>query len=385
MQGRDALEILDEAPLTQFAERLVDHVREVAGTSTALYVADIDGRCLRRVAGDGGLPEELETMQLVGPEIPASRAGDLERAVQGAGKVAAILPLWLRGRAVGLLAFGQPPSGDVERLATHAAAAVELADRYTDVFARARRQVECSAAAELQQELLPPRIGRFEGAEVAGSIVPAYDIGGDWIDHSVMAGGGWLGVADAVGKGPQAAAIGALALGAYRAARRGDSCTLAHAAGHIHRALGGLEIQEIFVSAVLASWDGPSSTLTWLRCGHPPPMVWHRERGLRALDGGDGPLLGLERLDPPRQSASRTIAADEIVIMVSDGILEHSAPGSEPFGEAGLGRALDAMREPSATAALTAVLDAVRDVHSGGTRDDASILVLAPTGERVPG
>ena len=52
---------------------------------------------------------------------------------------------------------------------------------------------------------------------MAGSILPAYDVGGDWIDHCAMADGGWLGVADAVGKGPQASAISAIALGAYRA------------------------------------------------------------------------------------------------------------------------------------------------------------------------
>jgi serine phosphatase RsbU (regulator of sigma subunit) len=60
---------------------------------------------------------------------------------------------------------------------------------------------------------------------VAGSILPAYDVGGDWIDHCAMGDGGWLGVADAVGKGPQASAIGAIALGAYRADARAAAAT----------------------------------------------------------------------------------------------------------------------------------------------------------------
>ena len=82
---------------------------------------------------------------------------------------------------------------------------------------------------------MPPRIARLEGADVACSILPAYDVGGDWIDHCAMADGGWLGVADAVGKGPQASAIGAIALGAYRATRRGGG-DLADAAASIHDA-----------------------------------------------------------------------------------------------------------------------------------------------------
>jgi serine phosphatase RsbU (regulator of sigma subunit) len=378
---RDPVDLLEEPLLTRLGDRLVEEARAVGGAPAALYVVDLDGRFLCRVAGDDGLPAELRTVQLVGPEISVAQARVLEREIPASGEAAAIVPLWLRGRALGVLAFAEPPTGDLRLLATHGAAALELAERYTDVFAQARRRQECSAAAELQQLLMPPRIARFEGAEVAGSILPAYDIGGDWIDHCAMPGGGWLGVADAVGKGPQASALGALALGAYRAARRGR-CTLAHGARHIHNAIRAVEIEDVFISAVLAMWDAEASTLTWLRCGHPPPMVWHRERGLRALEGGDGPVLGLSRVDPPREPGRATIAQDELVVLVTDGILERAASMTEHFGAAGLSRALNAMEEPSPTAAVTAVLEAVRDVDEVPLRDDASILVLGPDGSQ---
>jgi serine phosphatase RsbU (regulator of sigma subunit) len=369
----DPLELLEEPLATRVAQRLVAEAQAVAGAPAALYVADLDGRWLRRVAGDTALPGELETVQLVGPEIPAPQAAALGPALPGAS----VLPLTLRGRALSVLVFSAPPSGDLDTLAARGAAALELAERYTDMLASARRHRTCSAAAELQQDLLPPRIARLEGAEVAGSIIPAYDVGGDWIDHCAMGDGGWLGVADAVGKGPQASAIGAIALGAYRATRR-DGGDLAAAAAHIHEAISALEVNEIFMSAVLGSWDGPSSSLQWLRCGHPPPMVWHAQRGLRVLEGGDGPVLGLERLEPPREPGHATIAADELVVLVSDGVLERTAPGAEPFGEDGLSRALEAMAAPSATAAVSAVLEAVGAIDDGPLRDDASVLVLAP-------
>jgi serine phosphatase RsbU (regulator of sigma subunit) len=184
-------------------------------------------------------------------------------------------------------------------------------------------------------------------------------------------------VADAVGKGPQAAAISAIALGAYRATRRGGG-DLAAAAASIHEALCALEVPDIFMSAVLASWDGPSSSLTWLRCGHPAPSVWHADRGLRELEGGDGPVLGLERLDPPSETACATIAPDEVVVLVSDGVLERTAPGGEPFGEEGLSRALRAMGAPSAVGATASILEAVATTYDGPLRDDASVVALAP-------
>jgi serine phosphatase RsbU (regulator of sigma subunit) len=370
----DPLELLDEPTLARVAERIVDEAQAIAGAPVALYVGDLDGRSLRRVTGDDGLPDQLESTQLIGPEIPASHAAALALALpQGA----TVLPLTLRGRALSVLVFSEAPAGDVEALVARGAAALELAERYTDLLASARRHRACSAAAELQQDLMPPRIARLEGAEVACSILPAYDVGGDWIDHCAMAGGGWLGVADAVGKGAQASAISAIALGAYRATRRGGG-DLADAAESIHTALLALEVPDIFMTAVLASWDGPSSTLTWLRCGHPAPMVWHAERGLRELEGGDGPVLGLERLDPPTEAASATIATDELVILVSDGVLERTAPGGEPFGEDGLRLALAGMHAPSAIAAASAVLQGVATTYDGPLRDDASVVVLAP-------
>jgi serine phosphatase RsbU (regulator of sigma subunit) len=370
----DPLDLLEERQLAGVAERLVAEARAAAGVPAALYVADLDGRSLRRVTGDGGLPDVLETAQLVGPEIPATQAAAM---VRGLPDGAAVVPLTLRGRALSVLVFSAAPSGDVEALARRGAAALELAERYTDVLASARRHRACSAAAELQQDLMPPRITRLVGAEVAGSILPAYDVGGDWIDHCATPDGGWLGVADAVGKGPQASAIGAIALGAYRATRRGGG-DLAEAAAAIHDALCGLDVPDIFMSAILATWNGRSSSLVWLRCGHPPPFVWHAQRGLRELEGGDGPVLGLDRLDPPAETASAAIAPDELVVLVSDGVLERTAPGGEAFGEGGLRRALEALDDASATAAAAAVLQAVAATYDGPLRDDASVVVLAP-------
>jgi serine phosphatase RsbU (regulator of sigma subunit) len=370
----DPLALLEEPTLSRVAERLVAEAQATAGAPAALYVGDLDGRSLRRVTGDRALPEQLQSKQLIGPEIPVGQGATVPAPALPQGATA--LPLALRGRALSVLVFSAPPAGDLEALVARGAAALEWAERYTDVLAAARRHRACSAAAELQQDLMPPRIARLEGAEVACSILPAYDVGGDWIDHCAMADGGWLAVADAVGKGPQASAIGAIALGAYRATRRGGG-DLPDAAARIHHALLSLEVPDIFMSAILASWDGPTSTLTWLRCGHPAPAVWHAERGLRELEGGDGPVLGLDRLAPPAETASTTIAPDELVVLVSDGVLERTAPDGQRFGADGLCRALREMAAPSAIAAASAILGAVATTSDGPLRDDASVVVLA--------
>jgi len=117
--GRDPLGLLEDPLVALIADRIVAEARTVAGVPAALYVVDLDGRSLHRVAGDDGLPAELESVQLVGPEIPAEQATALARSMPAVSA----LPLMLRGRALSVLAFAAPPQGDLDALAAQSASA----------------------------------------------------------------------------------------------------------------------------------------------------------------------------------------------------------------------------------------------------------------------
>ena len=74
-------------------------------------------------------------------------------------------PLWLRGRVTALLLCLGSPIGALRDIAKQGAAALELANRYTDHIELVRRHKPTSPAAEIQQNLLPPRIARIAGAQ----------------------------------------------------------------------------------------------------------------------------------------------------------------------------------------------------------------------------
>ncbi len=369
--GPDPVELLNAPRVSGLAERLVSEAHQIAGVAGALYVVDLDGRMLRRVAGGTSFPLEIDTAQLPGPELPES-GSTLDGGLH-------VVPLCLRGRAVASMVFDEAPTGDLGLFAPHAAAALELAERYTDVFARARRREPTTAAAELQQELMPPRIVPVESAELAGSVIPAYDVGGDWLDMCATPDGAWLGVADAVGKGAQASAIGAIGLAAYRAARRSGE-DLATAAAAIHETIGSLGLEAIFVSAVLAEWHGNEGTLRWLRCGGPTPYVWSDADGLRSLPGGDGAVLGLPGIEPPTDLAEYRLRPGDRVVLVSDGVLERIGSTDEQFGEDGLRAALANAPNGGAPELTASVLDAVHFAGDQPLRDDATVLVVSPVG-----
>ena len=111
-------------------------------------------------------------------------------------------PLWLRGRVLGLLLCVGMPLTELEDIARQGAAALELANDYTDLIESTRRRKPTTAAAEVQHHLLPPRIARITGAQLAGGLLPTYEVGGDWFDFVENRDGAWLAIADAAGSGP---------------------------------------------------------------------------------------------------------------------------------------------------------------------------------------
>ncbi|HWT24706.1 MAG TPA: TetR family transcriptional regulator, partial [Solirubrobacteraceae bacterium] len=220
--GRDrplALEVtrvLDEVPPHLVADQLVAEARRAAGVAVALYVVDIDGSHLLRLAGSDEFPERLDAPPALGPEIvpeglPAFYARLRERLP---GCVAE--PLWLRGRVTGLLLCIGTPVSSLEDIARQGAAAIELANDYTDAIEAARRRKPTTPAAEIQQNLFPPRVARIAGGQLAGALLPSYEVGGDWFDFVENRDGAWLAIADAADTGPTAAGLGAAALGALR-------------------------------------------------------------------------------------------------------------------------------------------------------------------------
>src|SRR5579875_3795769 len=61
--------VLDEVPPHLAPEQLVAEARRAAGTAVALYVVDIDGSHLLRLAGTEEFPDRIDSPPALGPEI----------------------------------------------------------------------------------------------------------------------------------------------------------------------------------------------------------------------------------------------------------------------------------------------------------------------------
>jgi serine phosphatase RsbU (regulator of sigma subunit) len=380
--GRDqplALEVtrvLDEVPPHLVADQLVAEARRAAGVAVALYVVDIDGSHLLRLAGTEEFPDRLDAPPALGPEIvPEGLPGFYARLRERLpGCVAE--PLWLRGRVTGLLLCIGTPVSSLADIAKQGAAALELANDYTDTIEAARRHKPTTPAAEIQQNLFPPRIARIAGAQLAGALLPTYEVGGDWFDFVENRDGAWLAIADAADTGPTAAGLGAAALGALRAARRSGS-DLQDALSLMDNTVRRLGNPDFYVTAIVARWRAPTAVLTWVNCGHPPPYIVDNDGTLHRLDSPPHPALGTGDLEPTFRATERRLHPGERLILLTDGITERHTTDGGKFGIDGLREALERTENPTAAATAMAIQQTVTDCWTEPLQDDATVVVLA--------
>jgi serine phosphatase RsbU (regulator of sigma subunit) len=380
--GRDrpmALEVtrvLDEVPPHLVPDQLVAEARRAAGVAVALYVVDIDGSHLLRLAGTQEFPDRIEDPPALGPEIVPEGLPEFYQRLQQQLPGCVAEPLWLRGRVLGLLLCIGHPIGSLTDIAKQGAAALELANDYTDFIEAARRHKPTTPAAEIQQNLFPPRIARIAGAQLAGVLLPSYDVGGDWFDFVENRDGAWLAIADAAGKGPTAAGLGAAALGALRAARRAGS-ELEQALSLMHETVRRLENQDFYVTALVARWHAATAKLTWVNCGHPPAYLIDTEGNLNELQSPDHPALGTGTQGPSFTPTERRLNPGERLILHTDGLTARHIEGGGTFGLDGLKRALENTVNPTAACTAMAIQQALTDCWREPLEDDATVVVMA--------
>jgi serine phosphatase RsbU (regulator of sigma subunit) len=373
-------DVLNKVPPHQLAEQVVAEAQRIDGiTSAAVYLVDLDGASMQRMAGPATFPARIPVPLSVGPEIPREGIAPLRALVEERLPASIVAPLFLRGRAIGvLLALGRPDDA-LRDLALEAAAAIELSDDYTDVIEQTRRVRPTTPAAEIQQNLLPPRIVRITGASLAGNVLPGYDIGGDWFDYAENADCAWVGIADAEGAGPRAAGLASVLLGAFRAARlRGHDP--AEAVRLMHEVLEEVTPERSTATATIGCWNAPSATFCWVTCGEVAPMLIHEDGRLEILDEGMVPRLGDPDMPERAPVQQRRLEVGQRLLLLSDGILGRPTTDGGTLGIDGVHQAALKAHSTTAAGTLRAIEDVVRESVVDALEDDATLVVFVPTG-----
>jgi serine phosphatase RsbU (regulator of sigma subunit)/PAS domain-containing protein len=295
---------------------------------------------------------------------------------------AAIVPLTVRGRQLGVLTLSTTTSGRVlgaeqltvlEELGRRAAAAIDSAQQYRQRSAIART---------LQNSLLPPLLPEIPGLEAAAVYRPAgdgTDVGGDFYDLFTVADDEWIAViGDVCGKGAEAAAVTALARYTIRTAavrRRSPAAILRW----LNDAMLRQDSDGRFctIACVHIDTSRPRIRLS-AACGGHPPALLRRADGTVADLGGAGTLLGLVP-DLELEDDQAEIGRGDTLLLYTDGVTEARAPQHTLEPEE-LHAVVARLPDGSAQAQADALVAAALGPDPGPPRDDIAVLALRARG-----
>jgi hypothetical protein len=241
---------------------------------------------------------------------------------------------------------------------------------------------ERTIAQTLQRSLRPGGLPEVPGLMAAVRFRPAgegVELGGDFYDLYEAGGGAWAAlIGDVQGKGPDAAAVTALARHTLRAGaryERSPSGVLAL----LHKALREQRTDGRFCTVAQAHIRlGAGRMQVDLACGgHPLPLVIHPD-GLVEPVGRLGTLLGTD-IEPQLHDVTVELAAGDVLLLYTDGVTEVRRRRREVFGLAELSEVLSGCAGLPPDAVADRVEAAVLAASEGRLRDDMAILALGPT------
>ncbi len=240
---------------------------------------------------------------------------------------------------------------------------------------------EIKAAQQAQARLFPRRLPQLQTLAYAGVCAQARHVGGDCYDL-LDRGPGRLGlvVSDVAGKGVPAALQMASLQASLRsqAAVSGDLKPLLMSVNHLfHQNTSETGYATLF----FGEYDEAVRRLCYVNCGHPAPLLLHRDHSASWLRSTCMPLVLFE--DWECSTAEIQLVPGDILLLYTDGVTEARNENGEEFGQQRLGRIACSCSHLPVSTMLRTIVDAVRGFGDNEEQDDIT-LVAARCGNSQP-
>lgn len=282
------LEEYHRVDLHRLTGLLMSHYRGLGVQRAVIFLADVQQRELRPLPGG----DHHASLPIDSTLADWAYRTQSERIARHEANLTVWLPMSNGVERIGVLEVETSSlDGQVlERCRSLAAllALMLVAKRsYSDVLAQCQRISPMGLASEMVWAFLPPRtIGNMQGTSTA-VLEPAYDLGGDSFDHSLIRETLHTTVVDSMGHDLTAGLLSAVAIAACRNARR-RGADLAGVAAFLDDTLRE-SFPDQHATAILADLDLATGRLSWMNFGHPPPLLLRGQNVVAgALDGGTG-------------------------------------------------------------------------------------------------
>jgi sigma-B regulation protein RsbU (phosphoserine phosphatase) len=235
-------------------------------------------------------------------------------------------------------------------------------------------------AMEVQQNLLPKKIPRVSGIDIAGQSIYCDDTGGDFHDFldTGRHNGYQLGVAvgDVSGHGIQAALLMAT-VRAFLKSRVKQGGSIADVIADINRLVAD-DTSETgqFMTLFYAEIDPREMVLRWVRAGHDPAMLYRPDTDTIEELMGKGIALGADGGSEYQGQIIKGLSQGQVLLIGTDGIWETRNESGEMFGKERLKALIRRYAHLSSKQMITSIIDELQAFRKSVKQDDDITLVV---------
>ena len=241
-------------------------------------------------------------------------------------------------------------------------------------------RTDLAIASQIQQAILPQVFPPFpedaDKVDIAASMTPAKDVGGDFYDFFRIDDNHiGLVIADVSGKGIPAAIFMAVSRTLTRATgiRGGNP---ADCISYANKLLAAESVNCMFVTMFYGILDVNTGEVVYCNAGHNPPYIVRQDGEVKVLPMTQDPMVGAIGGIVFHQNTVQ-LAAGDALVMFTDGVTEAMNGVYEAYGEQRLEATLAHASQMSSQEIVDAIkADVATFVDGAEQSDDITVLVL---------
>ncbi len=249
---------------------------------------------------------------------------------------------------------------------------------YRERVKHVRMKTELRTAHEAQMSIMPQADPQVTGFDISGVCLPANEVGGDffdylWLDQARTKFG--IAIGDVSGKAMQAAMTAVMANGMLYA-KTEEALAIREIMTRLNRPMYAKIKREMFTALCLAALDLKTKELTFTNAGLIEPLLKRGAAAVYLEATGCKHPLGVAK-DDFYEERKLPLQSGDMLVFVTDGIIEEQNRGGEFYGEQALQELLTRMDTAHASAATIKekILAEVKR-FSGVTAQDDDMTVI---------
>ncbi len=191
---------------------------------------------------------------------------------------------------------------------------------------------ELELAGEIQQELLPKELPKISNLDIAASLVPATEVGGDAYDFLIKNEDLIFYVGDVTGHGVPAGLVSAINNALVPAILDHYDST-DDLVVNLNKIIKQKTRPNVFMTLVMARWNEKKAELSFTQAGHDPILHFSAKKTEVAELSTGGMALGMvDDLTPLVKTDAIAVEKDDVLVMYTDGIPEAWKNDKENLG-----------------------------------------------------